>query len=157
MTRVHNLGKCQELDVHDRTRSEHLPCHSLATPRSSCPVGSARGLLAINSVTIPQQQDRRQHVRTRVLWPVVVEAGTSRYLSQAVDISTHGAKVRTKARLKTGTTVRLEIVPPAGPRLSVGALVWRVDPGELAFLFARAIEHRSLRAWPVSRDPAQAA
>ena len=33
-------------------------------------------MLAVNPVTIPQpQQDRRQHVRTRVLWPVVVVVG----------------------------------------------------------------------------------
>ena len=108
--------------------------------------GSARGLLAVNSVTIRQpQQDRRHHVRTRVFWPVVVEAGTGRYLSHALNISTHGAKVRTKARLNTGTTVRLEIVPPAGPRLSVEALVWRVDADGLALLFARPIEHPSIR------------
>jgi hypothetical protein len=146
VARVHSLGKCQELDVHDRTRANTFPAILSQPGGLHSPVGSARGLLAINSVTIPQQQDRRQHVRTRVLWPVVVEAGTSRYLSQAVDISTHGAKVRTRARLKTGTEVRLEMVPPAGPRLRIGALVWRVDPGGLAFLFARAIEHRSLRA-----------
>src|SRR5213593_2386055 len=58
------------------------------------PVESARGLLPVSSVTIPQpQQDRRKHGRTRVLCPVVVEAGTSRYRSHAADISTHGAKV----------------------------------------------------------------
>jgi len=102
-------------------------------------------LLAVNSVTIPQpQQDRRQYVRTRVVWPVVVEAGAGRYLSHTVDISTHGAKVKTKARLNTGTTVRLEIVPPVTPQLRVNAFVWRVDADGLAFLFARPIEHRSI-------------
>ena len=70
---------------------------------------------------------------------MVVEAGTRRYLSNSVDISTHGAKVRTKARLKTGTAVRLEIVPPEGPPLRVAAVVWRVDTDGLAFLFARSI------------------
>ena len=79
------------------------------------------------------------------MWPVVVEEGASRYLSHTVDISTHGAKVKTQARLKTGTMVRLEIVPPEGPRLRVGALVWRIDADGLAFLFARTIEHRSIR------------
>ena len=64
----------------------------------------------------------------------------------AVDISAHGAKVRTKVRLKTGTAVRLEFVPPEGPPLRVGALVWRVDADGLAFLFARGIQHRFIRA-----------
>ena len=51
----------------------------------------------------------------------------------------HGAKVRTKARLKTGTAVWLEIAPLEGPPLRVAALVWRVDTDGLAFLFARSI------------------
>jgi len=62
-----------------------------------------------------------------------------------VDISTHGAKVRTKARLKTGTTVQLELVPPEGPPLRVGALVWRVDADGLVFLFSRGVQHRLIR------------
>jgi len=94
---------------------------------------------------LPRQQDRRHHPRTRVAWPVVVNVGTSRYLSSSVDISTRGAKVRTKARLKTGTTVQLELVPPEGPPLRVGALVWRIDADGLAFLFNRGIQHRLIR------------
>jgi PilZ domain-containing protein len=97
-------------------------------------------------MAIAEQQSRRQHPRTMVSWPVVVEAGTSRYACQAMDISAHGAKVRTKVRLKTGTSVRLEFVPPEGPPLRVGALVWRVDADGLAFLFARGIQHRFIRA-----------
>ena len=62
-----------------------------------------------------------------------------------MDISTHGAKVRTKARLKTGTTVQLELVPPEGPPLRVGALVWRVDADGLVFLFSRGVQHRLIR------------
>jgi hypothetical protein len=93
-----------------------------------------------------QQQDRRSHPRTRVAWPIVVNVGTSRYLSSSVDISTRGAKVRTKARLKTGTTVQLEVVPPEGPPLRVGALVWRIDADGLAFLFNHGIQHRLIRA-----------
>ncbi len=92
-----------------------------------------------------QQQDRRRYPRIRVAWPIVVNAGTSRYLSSSVDVSTHGAKVRTKARLKTGTTVQLELVPPEGPPLRVGALVWRIDADGLAFLFSRGIQHRLIR------------
>jgi hypothetical protein len=78
-------------------------------------------------------------------WPVLVNIGTKRYLASSVDISTHGAKLRIKARLKTGTTVQLELVPPEGPPLRVGALVWRVDADGLAFLFSRGVHHRLLR------------
>jgi len=52
------------------------------------------------------------------------------------------AKVRTNARLTTGTTVQLEVVPPEGHQLHVGAVVWRVDSDGLAFLFSRGIQHR---------------
>jgi PilZ domain len=81
---------------------------------------------------------------------MIVQAGASRYLTSSVDISPFGAKVRTKARLKTGTSVRLEVVPPEGPPLRVGAMVWRVDPDGLAFLFSSGIQHRLLRS---SRQP----
>jgi hypothetical protein len=94
----------------------------------------------------PPRQDRRQHPRTRTDWPVIVRAGTGRYLARSVDISAHGAKVRTNARLKTGATVQLELVPPEGPRLHVDALVWRVDADGLAFLFSRAIQHQLIPA-----------
>jgi hypothetical protein len=93
----------------------------------------------------PPRQDKRQHPRTRVAWPIVVKVGTSRYLSMSVDISTHGAKVRTKARLKTGTTVQLELVPPEGPPLRVGALVWRIETDGLALLFSHDIQHQLIR------------
>ncbi len=94
----------------------------------------------------PHHNQRRQHPRTRVSWPTVVEAGTNRYACEAVDISSHGAKVRTKLRLKTGTAVRLEFLPPEGPPLRVGALVWRLDADGLAFLFGRGVQHRFIRA-----------
>src|SRR6266540_1991958 len=92
-----------------------------------------------------QQQDRRQHPRTRVSWTIVVHAGASRYLTSSLDISPFGAKVRTNTQLKTGTSVQLEIVPPEGPPLRVGAMVWRVDRDGLAFLFSSGIQHRLLR------------
>ena len=81
----------------------------------------------------------------------------------------HGAKVRTKARLKTGTTVWLEIAPLEGPPLRVAALVWRIDADGLVFLFARSIDYgqkglllaaifnRLLESWVIGwgvvRDP----
>ena len=57
-----------------------------------------------------------------------------------------GAKVRTKARLATGTTAQLDLVFPEGSPLRVEAVVWRVDSDGLAFLFRQAIEHPMLRA-----------
>ena len=63
-----------------------------------------------------------------------------------MDISMYGAKVRTNARLRSGTTVELEIVPPEGPPLRVGAVVWRVDSDGLVFLFRDGIQHPLLRA-----------
>ena len=94
----------------------------------------------------PRPQDRRQHPRSRLAWSILVVEGKNRFLSSSVDISTHGAKVRTKARLKTGTTVQLELMPPEGPPLRVGALVWRVDADGLALLFSESIQHRLIRA-----------
>ncbi len=96
-------------------------------------------------MSTPPRQDKRQHPRTRVAWPIVVKVATRRYLAMSVDISTHGAKVRTNARLKTGTTVQLELVPPEGPPLRVGALVWRIDTDGLALLFSHDIQHRLIR------------
>jgi len=90
--------------------------------------------------------DKRQHPRTRVAWPVVIEVGTTRYLSMSLDVSTHGTKVRTNAKLKTGTSVQLEVVPPEGPPIRVGALVWRMDSEGLALVFSRDIQHRLIRA-----------
>jgi hypothetical protein len=63
-----------------------------------------------------------------------------------MDISHHGAKVTTRARLRTGTVVRLQIIPPDGTPLRVGALVWRNDADGIAFLFARGIHHPFIRA-----------
>jgi hypothetical protein len=77
---------------------------------------------------------------------VVIETRTQRYPCQVVDISNHGAKVMTSARLRTGSVVRLQIIPPDGTPLRVGALVWRLDPDGVAFFFARSIHHRFIRA-----------
>jgi hypothetical protein len=77
---------------------------------------------------------------------VVIERGTQRFPCQVVDISNHGAKVMTSARLRPGSVVRLQIIPPDGTRLRVGALVWRLDADGVAFLFARSIQHPYIRA-----------
>lgn len=96
-------------------------------------------------MSIPRRPEKRQQPRTRVAWPVLIKLGTSRYLSMSMDISTHGTKVRTNARLQTGTPVQLEVVPPEGPPIRVGALVWRIDSDGLAFIFSRNIHHRLIR------------
>jgi hypothetical protein len=79
-------------------------------------------------------------------WPVVIETKTHRFPCQVVDISSNGAKVMTSARLQPGSVVRLQIIPPDGTRLRVGALVWRLDADGVAFLFARSIHHPFIRA-----------
>jgi PilZ domain-containing protein len=94
----------------------------------------------------PSQPDRRQYRRIRVSWPVVVNVGKNRYLSRSLDVSMFGAKVRTKARLATGTTAQLDLVSPEGSPLRVEAVVWRVDSDGLAFLFRNGIQHPLLRA-----------
>ena len=99
----------------------------------------------MSPMLMPLHMNRRQHPRIRVAWPVVVNVGRNRYLSHSVDISMFGAKVRTKAKLTTGTAVQLEMVPPDGPELCVGAVVWRIDSDGLAFLFNRGIQHRMIR------------
>jgi hypothetical protein len=97
-------------------------------------------------MSTPRRTDKRQQRRIRVAWPVLIKLGTSQYLSMSVDLSTHGTKVRTNARLQTGTAVQLELVPPEGPPIRVGALVWRIDSDGLALIFSRNIQHRLIRA-----------
>jgi hypothetical protein len=42
--------------------------------------------------------------------------------------------------------VRLQIIPPDGTPLRVGALVWRLDGDGVAFFFAHGIHHPFIRA-----------
>ncbi len=76
---------------------------------------------------------------------MLVEVGTRRYACQAVDISAQGAKVSPQVPLRSGTEVRLQFVPPDGPLLRLGALVWRVDANGLVFLFAHNLEQEVMR------------
>jgi hypothetical protein len=41
--------------------------------------------------------------------------------------------------------VRLQIIPPTGSPLHVGALVWRLDTDGIAFFFAHGISHPVIR------------
>jgi hypothetical protein len=77
----------------------------------------------------------RRSPRFSVSWPVVVEVGKHFFLLQAVDVSGRGAKVRPTERLSEGSVAQLHFHPPTGPALDVEAIVWRVDPDGLAFLF----------------------
>ncbi|HKW95612.1 MAG TPA: PilZ domain-containing protein [Methylomirabilota bacterium] len=92
------------------------------------------------------QRERRQHPRTNIAWPVLIEVGKRRHPCQAIDISAHGAKITPKLPLRSGTVVRLQFVPPDGPPLRVGALVWRVDADGVAFFFGRSIHHPVIRS-----------
>ena len=108
--------------------------------------GSGTPVARCQPVVSQESRNRRQHPRTRVSWPVVVETATQRYPCQVMDISNHGAKITTRARLRAGAVVRLQIIPPDGTPLRVGALFWRVDTDGVAFFFARSIHHRFIRA-----------
>ena len=77
----------------------------------------------------------RQLPRTKVSWPVVVEAGKRLFLLQAVNVSGRGAKVRPTERLGEGSVAQLHFHPPDGSSLDVEAIVWRVDRDGLAFFF----------------------
>src|SRR5215469_6272459 len=98
-----------------------LTTHGCGRCDSGTPVANRQPVVSLPS------RNRRQHPRTRVSWPVVVETRRHRYPCQVVDISSHGAKVMTSARLQPGSIVRLQIIPPDGTPLRVGALVWRLD------------------------------
>ena len=76
----------------------------------------------------PDSRNQRQHPRTRVSWPVVVETGTHRYPCEVTDISNRGAKVMTREQLETGSVVRLQIVAPDGAALRVGAWCGELMP-----------------------------
>jgi PilZ domain len=84
----------------------------------------------------------RRYPRFEVSWPVVVEVGRRFYLLQAVDVSGRGARVRPTERLGEGTVARLHFHPPTGPSFDVEAVVWRVDPRGLSFLFTADNQRR---------------
>jgi hypothetical protein len=105
----------------------------------------ARELPGHQPVVNSEFRNRRQFPRTRVSWPVVVETRTQRYPCQAMDISNNGVKIMTSAKLRAGTVVRLQIIPPEGAPLRVGALVWRTDADGVAFFFARSVHHPFIR------------
>ncbi len=86
-------------------------------------------------------QRTRRYPRFDVSWPVVVEAGQRFFLLQTVNVGGRGARVRPTERLGEGSVARLHFHPPAGPSFDVDAVVWRVDPDGLAFIFTT--DHQS--------------
>src|SRR5438093_9132394 len=94
---VRHLTPCQS-----QNRTVVRP--SFRSVRLHSPRGAGIRVAVQEPMHTPRPQDRRQYPRTRVCWPMIVQAGASRYLTSSVDISPFGAKVRTKARLKTGTS-----------------------------------------------------
>jgi PilZ domain len=79
--------------------------------------------------------DLRRHPRSRVAWPVTVEAGGRSFERQTVNLSPIGAKVRLEEELPVGSNARLRFRPPQGLPLDVDAIVWRADSDGPAFFF----------------------
>jgi hypothetical protein len=79
--------------------------------------------------------DLRRHPRSKVAWPVTVEAGGRSFERHTVNLSPIGAKVRLEAELPVGSNARLRFRPPQGQPLDVDAIVWRADSDGPAFFF----------------------
>jgi hypothetical protein len=80
-----------------RVVSPNQPCPlALCSGHASCPLSAC--------MVGPGSRNRRQHPRTRVSWPVVIETGTYRYPCEVLDISNRGAKVITRDQLETGVS-----------------------------------------------------
>lgn len=79
--------------------------------------------------------DLRRHPRSRVAWPVTVEAGGRSFERHTVNLSPIGAKVRLEEELPVGSNARLRFRPPQGQPLDVDAIVWRADADGPAFFF----------------------
>jgi PilZ domain len=79
--------------------------------------------------------ERRRSDRCALLWPVVVELGERRLLAETVDVSCRGAKIRLSEPVEPGTPARLCLRPVDQRPLDLDAMVWRVDPRGIVFLF----------------------
>jgi hypothetical protein len=77
----------------------------------------------------------RRHPRSRVSWPVTVEAGGQSLQRETLDVSRFGAKVRMHDELLLGSTARLSLRRPQDGALDVDSIVWRADPDGMAFFF----------------------
>jgi hypothetical protein len=82
-----------------------------------------------------RQVERRQHPRTKIPWPVVVEGKGQVFHAQALNVGRRGAKVTATEPLAPGTPAWLHFHPPGEQPLDLSAVVWRVDPDGLAFFF----------------------
>jgi PilZ domain len=88
------------------------------------------------SVLRPEQRHRP---RTRVSWPVTVQAGNRSLQGETLDLSPGGAKLRLGERLQEGDLATLRIRPPQGGAMDVNAIVWRSDDDGPAFFFIDAV------------------
>lgn len=91
-----------------------------------------------------QMADLRRHPRSKVAWPVTVEAGGRRFERQTVNLSPIGAKVQLEEELPVGSNARLRFRPPQGQPLDVDAIVWRADSDGPAFFFV-SVDDESIR------------
>ena len=91
-----------------------------------------------------QMADLRRHPRSKVAWPVTVEAGVRRFERRTVNLSPIGAKVQLEEELPVGSNARLRFRPPQGQPLDVDAIVWRADSDGPAFFFV-SVDDESMR------------
>jgi hypothetical protein len=91
-----------------------------------------------------QMADLRRHPRSKVAWPVTVEAGGRRFERKTVNLSPIGAKVQLEEELPVGSNARLRFRPPQGQPLNVDAIVWRADSDGPAFFFV-SVDDESMR------------
>ena len=94
-----------------------------------------------------QMADLRRHPRSKVAWPVTVEAGGRRFERQTVNLSPIGAKVQLEEELPVGSNARLRFRPPQGQPLDVDAIVWRADSDGPAFFFV-SVDDESMAQRP---------
>ena len=94
-----------------------------------------------------QMADLRRHPRSKVAWPVTVEAGGRSFERKTVNLSPIGAKVQLEEELPVGSNARLRFRPPQGQPLDVDAVVWRADSDGPAFFFVsvddESVSHRT--------------
>ena len=90
-------------------------------------------------ISAPRQQEMRRYPRSRVSWPVIVQAGNRSLKAETVDVGPHGAKLRLDEELPVGDLAALRFRPPHGRAMDVDAIVWRTDADGPAFFFMDAV------------------
>lgn len=82
----------------------------------------------------------RRHHRSPLSWPVTVDIGQRRLHLQTTNVSTVGAKVRSREALEVGTSAHLHFQLPTGRPVDVQATVSRADADGLVFAFNDALD-----------------